>query len=344
MKNLKTIIIIVLVAGLAYLAYFLSENNESGAVMSSEALSDFAIRDTAQIDKLIITDTDGNPGVTLIRTANEWQSEKKECIQQHLVQTILETIKYIKVKSPVPKGAVETTNKSIAAHHKKMEIYVNGELSKTWYVGNPTQDQYGTYMLLKDPEKGKSPEPFIMHLPNMYGNLSTRFVTDPREFECTEVFRYDPLNIKTVDVTIPDSTHLNFRIEALDDNLFKVYQNDRNLENFDTTLVRSYLVQYKKIHFEGHNYDLTEEMIDSIQATQPFYTIDVTTKDGQEKGVRIFRRKYTYDKVGLDGELLEYDQDRVWVELEDGRLVVGQIYVFGRLMRDIRLFGGTLAE
>ena len=344
MKNLTTVIIIVLAAGLALLAYILSNNNASGAVMATEALSDFAIKDTAKIDKLVITDTDGNPGVSLIRVENEWQTEERECIQQHLVQTILETIKYIKVKSPVPKGAIETTNKSIAAHHKKMEIYVDGKLNKTWYIGNPTQDQYGTYMLLKDPEKGKSPEPFIMHLPNMYGNLSTRFVTDPREFECTEVFRYDPLNIKTVDVEIPDSSHLSFRIEALDDNLFEVYQGDQQLENFDTTRVRGYLLHYKKIHFEGYNYDITEEMIDSIRQTQPYYTIDVTTKDGEEKGVKLFRRKYLIDKVGLDGELLEFDQDRVWVDMDDGRFVVGQFYVFGRIMSDIRMFGGTLAE
>jgi hypothetical protein len=183
-----------------------------------------------------------------------------------------------------------------------------------------------------------------MHLPNMYGNLSTRFVTDPREFECTEVFRYDPLNIKTVDVAIPDSSHLSFRIEALDDNLFEVYQGDQKLENFDTTRVRGYLLHYKKIHFEGYNYDITEEMIDSIRQTQPYYTIDVTTKDGEEKGIRLFRRKYLIDKVGLDGELLEFDQDRVWVDMDDGRFVVGQFYVFGRIMSDIRMFGGTLAE
>jgi len=344
MKNIKTIIIIILVAGLGYLAYNLTQNDGSGAVMATEALSDFAIKDTSSIDKLVITDTEGNPGVTLMRVDDEWQSAEYECIQQHLVTTILETIKYIKVKSPVPEGAIENTNKNIAAHHKKMEIYENGKLSKTWYIGNPTQDQYGTYMLLKDPAKGKSPEPFIMHLPNMYGNLSTRFVTDPREFECTEVFRYDPLSIQTIEVTQPDSSFLNFKIEALNENLFEVYNNDKKLIGFDTSRVRGYLVQFKKIHFEGHNYGLTKEMTDSIKSSTPYFTIEVNTKAGEQNAIRLFRRKYVIDKVGLDGELLEYDQDRLWVQLNDGRLVVGQFYVFGRLMQDIRFFGGEVQE
>ena len=80
--------------------------------------------------------------------------------------------------------------------------------------------------------------------------------------------------------------------------------------------------------------------VDSVKQSTPFYTIKVTSKDGESTGVRIFRRSQQYEKLGLDGELLEFDQDRVWVELENGDLVVGQYYVFGKLMRDIRFFAG----
>lgn len=339
MKNIKTIIIVLGVAGLGFLAYKLS-NGTGGSSLASEALSDFAVKDTASIDKLVLADTEGNEGVVLVRGDEEWKMESGDCIQQHLVNTILETIKYIKVKSPVSEGAIETVNKNIAAHHVKMEIYQNGKLTKTWFIGDPTQDQYGTFMLLKDAEKGKSPEPFIMHLPNMYGNLSTRFITNPLEFECTEVFRYDPVEIASVEVNIPDSSVLNYKVVALDENLFEVYNNGEKLADFDTAQVRSYLLNFKKIHFEGYNYALTPEMIDSIKATTPYYTIDVTDKSGETKGVRIFRREYQIEKYGLDGELLKYDQDRVWVDLKDDRLVVGQYYVFGRIMRDIHFFKG----
>ena len=339
MKNIKTIIIIIVLVGLAFVAFKLSDKS-TGSNLADSALSDFAVKDTASIDKLILTDTDGNPGVTVIRSADGWTTEEGDCVQQHLVQTLLETIKYIKVKSPVSKGSIETVNKSLAAHNKKMEIYQNGNLIKTWYVGDPTQDQYGTFMLLKDEEKGKSPEPFIMHLPNMYGNLSTRFITSPLPFQCTEVFRYDPIDIASVEVTIPDSAFLNFKVLANSENSFSVFNNANAVEEFDTTQVRNYLVGFRKVHFENHNYVLPKTSVDSVKQSTPFYTIKVTSKDGESKGVRIFRRSQQYEKLGLDGELLEFDQDRVWVELENGDLVVGQYYVFGKLMRDIRFFAG----
>lgn len=336
MKNLKTIIIILVVAGLGFLAYQLSTKSD-GSQLADEALSDFAIKDTASIDKLIITDTEGSEGVTLVRNDGEWTTDGGDCVQQHLVHTLLETIKYIKVKAPVSKGSIETVNKNIAGHHQKMEIYQNGELKKTWYVGDPTQDQYGTFMLLKDAEKGKSPEPFIMHLPNMYGNLSTRFIADSRPYECSEIFAYEPEKIASVDVTIPDSSHLNFKVVAHGDNTFSVFNNGEAVD-FDTTRVRNYLVGYRKIHFESHNYSLAGESLDSLKNSTPYYAINVTDMDGETNGIRIFKRRYLYEKLGLDGEPLEFDQDRVWVEMNNGKVVVGQYYVFGKLMRDIRFF------
>ena len=339
MKNIKTIIIVVILGALGYFAYTLT-NKKSNSHLSSEALSDFAIKDTASIDKLIITDTEGSEGVTVIKNASGWTTEEGDCIQQHLVQTLLETIKYIKVKGPVSKGAIETINRNIAAHHKKMEIYQNGNLVKTWYVGDPTQDQYGTFMVLKDAEKGKSPEPFIMHLPNMYGNLSTRFISDKKPFECTEVFKYDPLEITEINVTIPDSTELNYKVLVNGKNSFSIFNNELEVTQFDTSQVRAYLVGFRKIHFENHNYTLDGEALDSLKNSQPFYTVSVSAKNKEDKKIRIFKRKYLYDKFGLDGELLEYDQDRLWIELPDGQVVVGQYYVFGKLMRDIRFFAG----
>ncbi len=337
MKNFKTILIVLIVGGLGFFAYKLA-TGEKKSQMAAEALSDFAIRDTATIDRLVITDTDGNPGVDLKRVGNEWQTTDGDCIQQHLVGTILETIKYIKVKSPVPKGSIETINKMIAAHNKKMDIYQNGKLVKTWYVGDPTRDQYGTYMLLKDAEKGKSPEPYIMHLPNMNGNLSTRFVTNPQDLECTGVFNYDPATIATVNVTIPDSAHLNYKLVATGDNKFEVYNNETQVTEFDTTQVRRYLVNFRKIHFEHHNYVLSKAEVDSLVQSQPYYTINVALEGGETNNIRLFRRAGGPNRYGLDGELIKYDQDRLWVELQDGEVVSGQYHVFNKLMRDINFF------
>ena len=160
MKRRNQIILIVALAALGIWAWTLSNKDNSSSKMSDEALSDFAVADTARIDKLVLSDNEGNKGVTLVRHGVEWTDKQGGCVQQHLVHNMLLTIKRIEVKAPVPENSIETVNKNLTTHHRKVEIYQDGELVKTWYVGQPTADQYGTYMLLKDPEKGKSPEPF----------------------------------------------------------------------------------------------------------------------------------------------------------------------------------------
>lgn len=338
MKKWRVWIILFIAAAMAVWAFMLSKQDDGNSKLADEALSDFAISDTASIDKLILTDTEGNKGVTLIRTGVSWSNENGDCVQQHLVHTILETIKHIKVKSPVPKTGIETVNKNLTTHHRKIEIYIKGELAKTWYVGQPTQDQYGTYMLLKDPEKGKSPEPFIMHLPNMYGNLESRFITNPLEFECTGIFNYDPLAIKSIDVRIPDSSEYDFKITLLDNNLFALANGTSQVASFDTAKVRNYILGYKKVHFEQHNYLINKKSEDSLKATTPWYDITVTDVKGESKRVLCYKKKMVYPKMDYNGELIEWDRDRLWVVTNDGRLVVGQYYVFDKLLRDIRYF------
>lgn len=338
MQKVKTIIIVIVVAALAFFAWKLANKDDSNTRLADKALSDFAIDDTASIDKLILTDTEGSPGVTLKREGRAWVSENGECIQQHLVWTILETIKHIKVKSPVGKEAIETINKNLTAHHKKAEIFQNGKLAKVWYIGNPTPDHYGTYMLLKDPELGKSPEPFITYMPTMHGSLRSRFITNPLEFECTGIFNYDLLNIKSVEVVQPDSSQHNFKIVCNDKNNFSLFSNGNEINGFDTTRVRSYLVAYQKIHFEHHNYEYTQHEIDSLREATPYFTIEVEDKGGDKNKVLLYKRKYHFEKMGLDGKPLEWDQDRCWVFLRDGRLTVGQYHVFDKLLRPLNFF------
>jgi hypothetical protein len=337
MKHLKTILVVLIIGGLGWFAWDLSSKG-GNSKLADHALSDFAVKDTASIDMIMISDTDGNEGVTLVRNGGQWEMEQYDCIQQHLVKTILETIRHVRVKSPVGEAAVETVNKQLTAHHKKVKIYVNGEHAKTWYVGNPTQDHYGTYMLLKDPELGKSPEPFIMHMPNMHGSLNTRFITDPREFECTGIFNYEPLEISSVSVRQPDSSHLNFKIVASGKNSFALFNNERVIEQFDTSAVRGYLLYYQKVHFERHNYEYGKKEIDSLLKTTPYFTIEVKTKKGVSKKIRIHKRKYNYHKLDLEGNPLVWDQDRVWVFLPDNTLVIGQYHTFGKLLRNLDWF------
>ncbi len=336
MKKLKTVLILVVVIVLAYFTFQLLSQKSSS--LSDEALSDFAVKDTALVDRINIYDTQGNEVFFVRDTDKKWTQEGGACVQQHMIHVLLETFKYIAVKSPVPEGAVDHVNKRIAVNHKKVEIFQEGKLVKTWFVGNATQDRYGTYMLLSEPDKGKSPEPFIMYMPNMYGSLETRFSTNPLDYFCSEIFLYDPLNIKQVNVKIPDSTVLNYSIKTIDKNTFELYNNENKITEFDTAKVRLYLTFFQKVHFEYHNRTYTPQQVDSLRKSKPYYVVEVIDKNDKKNRVATYLKEPAFDRYDFDGNLIPYDLDRMWAFTNDGQLVVVQFFVFDKLLRDVNYF------
>jgi hypothetical protein len=333
-NNIKTIIIFTLIAVLSYASYQMVTGKK--ASMSNEALSDFAIEDTASVNQIILSDTEGRT-LKFVKNNNSWTYEDGSCIQQHLITSMLEAFKHLSVKSPVPVSALDNVNKMLTSHHKKVEIFQNGEWIKTWYIGNSTKDHDGTYMLLKDAEKGKSPEPFIMHLPNVYGVVDARFSTDSLSYLCTQIFAYNPKDIKSVEVEIPQSPELSFKIVNNND-VFSLFNNNQQVSNFDTVKVRQYLVGYKKIHFNAFNRTLSDKEVDSLKQSIPKTIITVTDKNGKINAIKTYLKGTDATQYDLEGNILVYDRDYLWVFTNEGILTKGQYYVFDKLLRDINYF------
>ena len=337
MKNIKLILIFIVIAVLSFFVYQTVNGKKSS--LSAQALSDFAVKDTANVDKIHLSDTKGND-LTFVKNNGKWTFEDGECVQQHLIQSFLEAFKHISVKAPVGKNAVDNTNKMILTSHRKVEIFKNGKWIKTWYIGNATADHYGTFMLLKDPEKGKSPEPFIMFLPNMFGSVGDRFSTDKLDYLCSEIFRYDPTKIAEIEVKIPEKPELNFRITQNDD-VFALYNNDKKIEDFDTLKARQYFVAYKKIHFNSYNRTLPQSGVDSLRQSTPMTIIKVTDVDGDENQIKAYKKGVQGKKYDFEGNLLVYDRDNLWVFTNNDSLTKCQYFVFDVLLKDVNYFKKT---
>jgi hypothetical protein len=56
-------------------------------------------------------------------------------------------------------------------------------------------------------------------------------------------------------------------------------------------MVFRYLHNYKKIHFDVPNFDLSKKQVDSVKRSQPFCTLTVTKTTGKPMRLRMFRAK-----------------------------------------------------
>lgn len=335
MKHLKIVLLLVILGGLGFLTFNLMSQKKSS--LSNEALSNFAIKDTASIDRITVSSNAGGL-VDFIKKDGQWNFIDGGCMQQHMLRNFLETIKYIAIKGPVPKGTIETVNKQTLSKHKKIEIYQNGLLTKTWFIGITTADHYGTYMILKEEGVGISPEPFITFQPNVYGNLADQFSLRRKDYECSGIFTYKNLfEIKEINVVVHEDTSKSFRIVALDTNSFELYQNHNKIVAFDTTRVRNYITGFIKMHYDVKEPLIPREIRDSTIASEPYYTITVKDKT---KSTRLIT--HLKDPLGVeldyDGNLVEFDRDNLYGVTQSGEFVMIQYYVFDKAFKTINYF------
>lgn len=333
----KSILLTVLIVALGLLAMF-ALNLVRNSGKSDTELLEFSIADTSNVDRIIIHDAYANV-FEVKRNPNErWTDKDGGCIVQEPVHTMLETIKNIEFKGYVPQAARENIKKRMAASHTKVEIFKNGRLAKTWFVGFSTQDHYGTYMLLETPSE-KSDLPVIMKVKGLNGIIEPRFFADSRRWSCTEVFQLQKDDIKEVEVKHIDVPERSFTIKNFG-NKYEIKNNGKLLEKVDTSMIVRYLNNYRKIHYEFDNFDLNQKEVDSLVKTTPFCTLKVTEKSGKVNLLKMFRLKGNGELNDDDfGDESEYDVNRFWCQLPSGKLVKCQYFVFNSLINGRIYFG-----
>jgi hypothetical protein len=324
-KGLVLGLFVILLSGLTWFAL----NLKAGQGASDSRTFNFKIEDTNSISKIVITDAFGQ-SFTLLKKNNYWTDLKGGCISQTNVSLVLEALQKIEFKGYLPQKSEKRFTELMASSHIKVEIFQDGEWTKTWYMGPATPDHYGQIMLLETAEDGKSAAPVMMKLAGMPGLIDPRFFADPRQWACTEIIALQMDEIKSVKVKFHDEPYRNFEL-ANQSNRFRLTQNGRALKTLDTTNVFRYLQGFQKIHFEQKNFTLSDKQVDSVKKSQAFCIFDLKTKSERIQ-LKMFRIKSKQEQRNEFGELVNMDMNSFWCQLPNGELVRCQYFVFNPLI------------
>ncbi len=339
MKKNRIAIILVIILGFISLWFIINKKN--GTI--KETLRDFAVADTASINKIFLADKNGN-SITLERQATgNWTVNGKYNVRPDALQTLLNTIKKIDIKEPIGKNAQNNVIKRLAAKAVKCEIYQNNSLTKAYYVGTETPDLTGTYMILIDLETMKpSEKAFVTYIPGFEGYLTTRYFVEERGWRDRTVFRYVPSEIKSVKVEVPSNPEYNYELSVNGNNNYqlKMLANNQFLNNLDTFAVKQYLSYFQQLNFESFEVDLKQVQIDSVLKSRPINILTVTDNKGKINKVTFYARKNQKGIQGNDGKPLPFDPERMDALLDNGKdFVMLQFYMFGKVLPTADYFG-----
>jgi hypothetical protein len=324
-KVLVLVLFAVLLGGLTWFAL----NLQDGQGASDARAFNFKIEDTTTISKLVITDAFGQQ-FTLVKNDNTWTDAKGGCVSKTNVSLILEALNKIEFKGYLPYKSEKRFTELMSTSHIKVEIFQEGEWTKTWYLGPATPDHYGQIMLLETADEGKSASPVMMKLSGMNGLIDPRFFADPRQWACTEIMALQMEDILSVKAKFRGEAYRNFEL-LNKGRRFSVTQNGKALPSLDTTNVFRYLQGFQNIHFEQKNFTLSDKQIDSVKRSPAFCYLEVKTKH-EKITLKMFRIESKEEQRNEFGDLVNMDMNSFWCVLPDGELVRCQYFVFNPLI------------
>ncbi|MEJ5266846.1 MAG: DUF4340 domain-containing protein [Bacteroidales bacterium] len=316
--NIILLIIVVLVGLISLIVYY-SQNKDTARVYR-----DFAIEDTASINKIFLADKQGKT-ITLERKDGYWMVNNKYKARRDLIDILLTTIKNLEVTMPVPESKLDFVLRSIAAYGIKTEIYQNNKLVKTYYVGGAPENNIGTYMILEGSEV-----PFVVSIPGFSGFLTIRYNTEINEWREKIIFNYKIEDIYQVKIHYPDQPENSFiavRNSATNYDLLNYDGSPVNFK-FDTLKVKDYISRAKFFGFEAFILDSLQQFKrDSLLSQQMVFEMSVLDVNKNKKSFKAYYRQNIDKLLDDKGELYPYDIDRMYAIVDDKEVVLIQFYV-----------------
>jgi|LakMenEpi03Aug12_release.lakeMendotaPanAssembly.Ray.scaffolds.fasta_scaffold284349_2 hypothetical protein len=307
--------------------------NRSNTLTSKD--NEFKIKDTASIDKIFLANK-GNQSVTLVKDGKRWMVNNEFEARGDMMANILHAIRNVEVKQFVPKTAIDNTMKLLSVSATKVEIYTNGKLAKVYYVGGPTQDHFGTYMVMQDSET-----PYICYVPGHRGYISTFYTPMADEWRSRQVFRYQLDEIASVKMEFYRVPQLSWEIINLDNKSFKLKSLSTNkyIEPFDTGAIKMILKEFKALGFESF-VDINSTRLDSVKAKYPLYKITVTDRAGIKRTLDLYEIPMQPGVYTMDGKEAKVDVDRMYGIVDGKTTTICQYYTYDPVAVPITFFMG----
>ena len=270
----------------------------------------FAVKDTAAIGKIVITQRKRNtvfPNAILTRTASGWSINGKPALQPN-VRILLETMYHLSVRQTMKEAGVKAAKSLLEENHIRVQTYDrNGDPMQDYRLGSEINDGKGSICLLDGAET-----PYVVEMPGLTGAVNTRFTTDEGFWRENLLF----------DGTLARLSAIRLAYKQAE-NSFAVVKNKGMWAveggKADTARLNAWLKQFKgKIYaeqFAGKSFPAKKK---ELEARQPDLTMTLEYADGARRTFVLYFME---------------TRDRYWAWVEgEGELLTVQQFVFEPFM------------
>jgi hypothetical protein len=284
MKHTRLYVVLFVVLGVA--AYFILNKYALNSTLEGGE-SNFAVTDTDEIYKIFIADKQGKTA-TLERNNDTWEyvskTGKRYKVRPAAIKVLLETMQKVQVRYVVPQTAMKLAVEDLAVSGKKVELYnKKGKRFKTYYVGGPSNDSQGTFMIMEG-----SKQPYVTHLPYWEGFLTDRYLLEEKDWRDKTVFGYKSKEIKSIQVDYPSQQANSFLLTQVKNGKFTVAPLYPGTPTTDKPILHqkalAYLYNFERLIAEA--YETQNPNKGYFLEKIPFIIVEVKLNNGDRKRVR----------------------------------------------------------
>jgi hypothetical protein len=343
----KNILIIFITIVLLIIAVYLVFTEGSGTFRNK--MKDFAVTDTASITKVFLADKNNNTILLERKSQGDWMLNKTYKARNSGIKMLFETFVNLVPKYPVPKKAHNNVVSLLAARSIKVEIYQqvfrihlfgiklfpHEKLTKTYYVGDATPDNMGTFMLMEGADV-----PFVVHLLGLRGFVASRYSTQEKDWRDHTVFHTQLNDIRTIIMELPADQQNSFMItnQNGDVKLWKK-QNMELVNQYDTLKLLNFLTAFSDLRYEALLNDINAQRIDSIKHSTPRYILSLVDAKGDTSEIKTFFKPNDDQRFDENGKLYVIDLDRAYALVNNDRdFVLIQYFVFDKVLKPLSFF------
>jgi hypothetical protein len=267
----------------------------------------YHISDTQTITKVIIDDKDGNHLELIRETDSVWKANNSPA-NMKVVDMLLSTLKEMRIREPIAQAARNNIVKQLASSGKTVKIYQDKhaidlgfiklfkreKLTKTLYIGSETQDNMGTYMMLKGEDS-----PCIIYIPRLKGYLSTRFSALEDFWKSHAVFKYNKGEIASLKVEIPNQKNESFSLTKKGEGFdFTLLESGQKLQAFDTLKVKALLSSCFELNYESVAKNISKLEQDTIFGKAPAFVVTIKDSKGKENTLKTYSKLHDPTSIG----------------------------------------------
>jgi hypothetical protein len=347
-KNKITLIIIV---ALSLIAIILLIFNSRKSTLN-KAETEFAINDTATVTKIFMANKQGDKVKLVKQEDGTWKLNDKYEATIENVRLLLYTAENIQVWAPVQKAAHNNMVKRMATASTKVEIYQKvyfidfwgmkffpyEKCTKTYYMGDPTMDNSGNFMMMEGAKKI-----YIVNLPGFRGFISPRFSYVESDWRDHTVFRTKLSQIKEVKYEMVKNPAESFKIVALGNRRFNLIRLSDNtiLPKYDTAKVIDQLMLFRSLKYEAFVTDMNVTKKDSILRNQLFQITTLTDNSGKVTKVKMYKipELLIKNQDKMDDVELSFNRDKFYITINDSKdMQIAQYFVFERILQPLSYY------